>query len=271
MKSTLMMLSGAAVAMAGPVQNRDVDVVVETAVVVETIYDYYTVTQEFTSPSWPTWPPKWPSKPTTTENTVVVVTVTADATTSSTSSTTDVGNVAVAQATTSATSSAASSASTDTFSGMAVYHHNIHRSNHSASDIVYNDTLAGYAATVAASCVFAHDLSEGDGNYGQNIAMYASSDDAALDLDTAVAQAITDMWYNSELELYPGYGSEPSMSDFDGWGHFTQIVWKEQSSLGCAVQKCEPGTMESGMTAWYTVCNYYPPGKSIILNTVFFL
>lgn len=245
-----MMLSGAAaIAMAGPVE-RDVDVIVETAVVVETVYDYYTVVQQYTvSPEpAPTTPP------------VVVVTVTADATTSS--STTDAPKVAVADATTSSTYSATSAAATSSFSDVAVYHHNIHRSNHSAAAIGYDDTYAGYAATVAASCVFAHDLSEGDGNYGQNIAMYASSDENALDENTAIAQAITSMWYNSELDLYPGpYGSEPSMSDFDAWGHFSQIVWKEQTVIGCAVQKCAPGTMESGMTAWYSVCNYYPAGK----------
>lgn len=249
MKSTLIMLSGAAIAMAGPVENRDVDIVVETAVVVETVYDYYTVTQAFTPP---------PAPPTTSSTPVVVVTVTADATSSSS---TEVAKAAVAAATTSSTSSASTAAATSSFADMAVYHHNIHRTNHSASAISYDDTYAGYAATVAASCVFAHDLSEGDGNYGQNIAMYASSDENALDENTAVAQAITTMWYNGELDLYPGYGSEPSMSNFDAWGHFSQIVWAEQSVVGCAVQKCAPGTMEAGMTAWYTVCNYYPAGK----------
>lgn len=43
------------------------------------------------------------------------------------------------------------------FVSTALYHHNIHRANHSVSDMTYNDTLAGYAATVAAKCVFAHD------------------------------------------------------------------------------------------------------------------
>lgn len=250
------MLSGAAIAMAGPVQDRDVDIVIETAVVVETVFDYYTVTQAFTAP---------PPPPTTTSAPVVVVTVTADATpSSSSSSTSQAAKAAVAETTTSSTYAAAATtaAATSSFAEMATYHHNIHRANHSASDISYDDTYAGYAATVAASCVFAHDLSEGDGNYGQNIAMYASSDENALDENTAVAQAITSMWYNGELDLYPGpYGSEPSMSDFDAWGHFSQIVWAEQSVVGCAVQKCAPGTMETGMTAWFTVCNYYPAGK----------
>lgn len=260
MKSTLMMLSGAAIAMAGPVQHRDVDIVYETAVVVETVIDYYTVTQAVTSTP----------EATPTENPVVVVTVTADASSSTDeATTTPIANIAVANPTTSSTYSATSTAAGSSFSDVSVYHHNIHRTNHSVAEIAYDDTYAGYAATVAASCTFAHDLTPGGGGYGQNIAMYASSDENALDENTAIAQAITDMWYNSELELYPNaYGSNPDMSDFEAWGHFSQIVWKEQSSLGCAVQKCAPGTMESGMTAWFSVCNYYPAGKSPFCSTL---
>lgn len=39
-----------------------------------------------------------------------------------------------------------------------LYHHNVHRSNHSSPDLAWSDTLAGYAAQAASKCVFAHDL-----------------------------------------------------------------------------------------------------------------
>lgn len=39
-----------------------------------------------------------------------------------------------------------------------LYHHNVHRSNHSSPDLTWSDTLAGYAAQAASKCVFAHDL-----------------------------------------------------------------------------------------------------------------
>ena len=43
------------------------------------------------------------------------------------------------------------------YKGLVVQHHNLHRQNHSVSDLAWNETLAGYAETVAKSCVWAHD------------------------------------------------------------------------------------------------------------------
>lgn len=40
----------------------------------------------------------------------------------------------------------------------AIYHHNIHRFNHSASAVGWNDELADYASITAATCVFEHDM-----------------------------------------------------------------------------------------------------------------
>jgi len=39
-----------------------------------------------------------------------------------------------------------------------VYHHNVHRDNHSAPAVSWSEEYAGYAAQAAASCHFAHDL-----------------------------------------------------------------------------------------------------------------
>jgi len=46
----------------------------------------------------------------------------------------------------------------DGYKSAVLYHHNVHRANHNAPALTYNDELAGYAATVAAKCVFGHDL-----------------------------------------------------------------------------------------------------------------
>jgi uncharacterized protein YkwD len=53
---------------------------------------------------------------------------------------------------------APSAPSDDSYEGTVLYHHNVHRANHSAPDVTYNDEIAGYAAQVAKSCKFAHDL-----------------------------------------------------------------------------------------------------------------
>lgn len=154
MKSSLVLLSGASMALAGPLHNRHVDVVYDVVTNVVTEVSYYTVVQEV--------PPVTVVQPTTTSSPpVVVVTVTVPHTTSSSSSSsTETPNVEVAVATTSSssTSAAAAAASPTDFEGIALYHHNVHRANGSASDLTYDDTIAGYAATLAERCVFEHDV-----------------------------------------------------------------------------------------------------------------
>lgn len=59
------------------------------------------------------------------------------------------------------TAVAASSAVVDALSGypsMAVAQHNVHRANHSAPDVAWNQTLADWALNTAKSCVFKHDM-----------------------------------------------------------------------------------------------------------------
>jgi hypothetical protein len=93
--------------------------------------------------------------------------------------------------------------------------------------------------------------------------MYGATDAEGLGASTCAAQAITNMWYNGELNQYPsgGYGGNPDMSGFHDWGHYSQVVWAGTNKVGCATQYCPPGTMFGGMGAWYTVCNYGPPGE----------
>jgi len=70
----------------------------------------------------------------------------------------------------SSTTSAAASASPTDYQGFVVYHHNLHRQNHSAPLIEWDDDLASTAATIASSCVYAHNVDTNGGGYGQNIA-----------------------------------------------------------------------------------------------------
>ncbi|RYP45391.1 hypothetical protein DL768_008249 [Monosporascus sp. mg162] len=153
----------------------------------------------------------------------------------------------------------------DDFEGNAIYHHNLHRANHSSPEMQWDSEIAGYASNTAASCVFAHDMDQGNGDYGQNIAMWATSSGAEeLGAAGAIKMATTDMWYNGEFDKYlPSYYGQatPDMSNFEAWGHLTQLVWKGSTRLGCAVQFCPMGTMSSDMDAWYMVCNYGPPGN----------
>ncbi|ROW16446.1 hypothetical protein VPNG_02867 [Cytospora leucostoma] len=266
--STFLLLTGASVALASPIM----DVVVETDVY------YYTVTKEVTTvetvpagapaghpaggPAEAVVATSSSSSAYTSSISVPVVTVTVGATSAATTAAAVTTQEAVVAA--SSTVEAASTASPTDFAGTATYHHNVHRTNNSAPSVTYDDTYASYASTVAASCKFAHDLTPGGGGYGQNIAMYAATDADSMTEELAISQAITQMWYNGEIDLYPSdaYGkSDPDMSDFEGWGHYSQIVWVGSTAVGCAAQYCEAGTMEPNMAAWYSVCNYYPAGN----------
>ncbi|KIX08956.1 uncharacterized protein Z518_00034 [Rhinocladiella mackenziei CBS 650.93] len=133
--------------------------------------------------------------------------------------------------------------------------HNIHRQNASVPDLTWSDDMASIAAQIAASCVYAHDTSTGGGGYGQNIGAGAPPED--------IPAMITNEMYNAEINFYPGYGGEPDMSNFEKWGHYSQIVWKSTTSVGCATQYCPNGLANTGsdVSPYFTVCNYSPPGN----------
>jgi outer membrane biosynthesis protein TonB len=54
--------------------------------------------------------------------------------------------------------SAPSAPSGSDYKSTVLYQHNIHRANHSAPDLTWDDTLAGYAENTARGCVFQHDM-----------------------------------------------------------------------------------------------------------------
>ena len=98
------------------------------------------------------------------------------------------------------------------------------------------------------------------GGYGQNIA--AGVDASGID------RVITDMFYNGEVNWYNGlYGqAQPDMTNFEHWGHFSQIVWKGTSNVGCATVDCSSapnGLQNTGgsVPPYFTVCNYDSPGN----------
>jgi uncharacterized protein YkwD len=199
---------------------------------------------------------------------VVYVTETYEAPTTTTTpaavTTTQATQAQKVYSTSSSSAQAAASSSADMATN-AIYAHNIHRANHSAPEMSWLDEIAGYAQATAETCKFAHDMTQGAGNYGQNIAMWATSDNAAaLGEAGAIGMATHDMWYNGEVGLYlPSYYGEstPDMTDFESWGHFSQLVWKDSTELGCYAKLCAAGTMYDDMDAWFMVCNYRPAGN----------
>lgn len=81
----------------------------------------------------------------------------------------------------------------------------------------------------------------------------------------AIAVVISNLWYNNEEPQFPKYGINNlpvgAGSNFNNWGHFSQVVWKGSRSVGCGTAACGPQTnIGSGQPSFYTVCMYSPPG-----------
>ena len=80
-----------------------------------------------------------------------------------------------------------------------------------------------------------------------------------------LSAVISDMWYNSELAEFPGYGIadlDVTSPAFQNWGHFSQLVWKGTTAVGCGSSPCSAGT--SIGSGYFVACLYYAPGKEII-------
>ncbi|ANZ73139.1 BA75_00908T0 [Komagataella pastoris] len=119
--------------------------------------------------------------------------------------------------------------------------HNVKRALHGVDGLEWDDEV--YAAAQAYADAYTCDgtlVHSGNSLYGENLAYGYST------------RGTVDAWY-SEIDLYdfnnPGYTP--------GVGHFTQVVWKSTTKLGCAFKYCNDyyGT--------YVVCNYSPPGNYV--------
>jgi hypothetical protein len=97
----------------------------------------------------------------------------------------------------------------------------------------------------------------GGGGYGQNLAAYGSSDLSTATTKGAVADAITNQWYYGEADNMPYGVDSPDLSGPE-FLHFSALLWKATTSVGCATVTCGAGTIFS-MASLYTVWYVLPP------------
>ncbi|KAF2236439.1 PR-1-like protein [Viridothelium virens] len=176
---------------------------------------------------------------------------------------------------TSAPASTASSAPlpTDSMASAAVVRHNDHRRNHTDTvDVAWDADLAATAQDVANMCNWTHVTTANGGGYGQN---YGASPSGST-----IEDAI-EMWY-SETTMFPDsyYGQLSPANrgctvEADGsfscpeYGHFTQMIWKASTKIGCAIADCSGGYVGGTDSAApsgsedpvFQVCNYSPAGN----------
>ncbi|CAI4044629.1 hypothetical protein SUVZ_10G1210 [Saccharomyces uvarum] len=151
-----------------------------------------------------------------------------------------------APATTTSTSQAAATTSASTssdnlsdFASSVLAEHNNKRALHKDTPaLTWSNTLATYAQDYADNYDCSGTLTHSGGSYGENLAL-------GYDASGAV-----DAWYN-EISDYdfsnPGFSSNT--------GHFTQVVWKSTTQVGCGIKTC------GGAWGDYVICSYNPAGN----------
>jgi len=122
--------------------------------------------------------------------------------------------------------------------------HNSFRAKYGAPAMTWDATIAAGAQAYAETCASGHS---GVSGLGENLAWGTATLDQGIQLWLDEA---ADYNYNQ-----PGFSSAT--------GHFTQVVWKSSTKLGCGFAKCSTGPYPT-----MTVCRYSPEGN--ILNAGYF-
>ncbi|KAK8211915.1 CAP domain-containing protein [Phyllosticta capitalensis] len=131
-------------------------------------------------------------------------------------------------------------------------YHNAHRTNHTTCSMYWDYNLEAEAKKAADTCVYAHTKSD-----GQNMAEYTVyGTQLTADNLTTAAGTFSNMYY-SEGQYFLGQYGLPTPTTGEDVGHFTQMIWKDSYSVGCATTQCDSMLL--------SFCNYAPGGN--ILTT----
>lgn len=117
--------------------------------------------------------------------------------------------------------------------------HNKYRAAHGAKALSWSQDAYNYAQNNADSYDCSGVLTHTHGKFGENLAAGFSSGPAAVDA-----------WYSE--------GKTFDYNLYNEYNHFTQVVWKSTTQLGCAYKDCR-----SQGWGLYVICEYSPPGNVI--------
>ncbi len=114
--------------------------------------------------------------------------------------------------------------------------------------LTWSDTGAAQAKAWAQGCTWDHNPNRG--NFGENIAAFTGG---------ATPTHTVDLW-DSEKQDYDYNANK--CADTKTCGHYTQLVWRNTTSVGCAISQCTTGSPFMGDPSWtFLVCDYAPPGN----------
>jgi pathogenesis-related protein 1 len=135
--------------------------------------------------------------------------------------------------------------------------HNAYRNEVGVPALTWSNDLAQFAQSWAnelatnRGCVLQHrpndESDPWNQKYGENIYAAGGTD-----------------WSPTVLDGIADWGTEKSDFDFDTkeckngavCGHYTQMIWKSTTMVGCGIAKCPGGNV-------IVVCNYNPPGNYV--------
>ncbi|PSM31125.1 CAP family protein [Haliangium sp. UPWRP_2] len=124
--------------------------------------------------------------------------------------------------------------------------HNDYRARHHAPKLEYSSRLESGALSWARRLASTGKFEHSGGEEGENLHFFFSTE--SISADELAEQAVSH-WYN-EIKKYnykrPGFSGTT--------GHFTQVVWKSSTSLGC-------GAAKSKDQSYFIVCRYSPAGN----------
>lgn len=125
--------------------------------------------------------------------------------------------------------------------------HNKLRSKHHAPGLKWDTKLAAYAQKWSNKCEWRHS----QGPYGENLALGYPS-----------WTSVINGWY-SEVKNYnynkPGFAGNT--------GHFTALVWKSTTKVGCGVKTCN--NLGKGVKLY--TCSYAPFGNIVSDDNSYFI
>ncbi|MGB6156924.1 MAG: FG-GAP-like repeat-containing protein [Acidobacteriaceae bacterium] len=122
--------------------------------------------------------------------------------------------------------------------------------------VVWDPAAATVARNWAAQCNFGHNLLGRDG--GENIYFAYTGGPGPIPV---TGTDVVDAWA-SEAQWFT-YSTNTCAAG-EACGHYTQVVWRTTTAMGCGVQQCPGGEAGSpaGPYPWvFEVCDFTPPGN----------
>ncbi|PRP83607.1 scp-like family protein [Planoprotostelium fungivorum] len=140
----------------------------------------------------------------------------------------------------------------DDFQNAILTTHNQMRAKYNLAPLTWSAAAANVSQTWASKCGWAHNSNRS--GFGENI--YGGSGGAVTTSDLSGA---VNSW-NSEEANYDC--NTNTCASGEVCGHFTQVVWRSTTAVGCGWAACTTGSPFTGFPNWkFVVCDYSPAGN----------